>query len=357
MSPPDANRFAAEILQSSCQGLAGYAAGAMIEKHPDTARRFGEDAFAGWKADVAQRVQELAAALRMGESQVFVARVRWARKAFQARNESGDYLRASLEALRSVIGERLPERARAGALDYLDQGLAALAAPAGPPPERELDPAQPHDRLALGFLQKVLSGDTSGGIREVADAVAGGLPVTTAYLQVLLPAEREVGRLWHSAQVSVAEEHLVTFAVQRAMAVLMHQAPPARPNGRTAVIAAVAKNAHDIGLRATADLYQLAGWRSIFLGADVPEEDLPGMLGYFDADVLLLGVSLAPQLPRASQAIELLRERCERRVQIIVGGAAIDEAPDVWKTLGADGYAADLATVEQLGAHLAGQAS
>jgi methanogenic corrinoid protein MtbC1 len=354
MTQPDPNQFAAAILQSSCQSFAGYAAGAMLQSHPETARRFGADAFAGWKIHVAQRILELAAALRMSEARIFVARVRWARKAFEARNHGPDDLRASLQALRDVLGERLPERARGGALDYLDQGLAVLSAAAPPSADKELDPSRPNDRLALSYLQKVLSGDVPGAIDEVSRAVAGGLPVTAAYVEVLIAAEREIGRLWHAAQVSVAEEHLVTSAIQRTMAVLAGSVPAARPNGKTAVVAAIASNAHDIGLRAAADLYQFGGWRAIFLGADVPEEDLPAMLGYFDADVLLLGVTLAPQLPRAGEAIRLIRERCERPVKIIIGGAATDEAPEAWKVLGADGYASDLAGVEQLGARLVG---
>lgn len=354
MSKAEPNPFAAELLQKSCQSFAGYAAGAMLEVRPEAANRLGPSAFADWKSHVAQRVLELAAALRIGDPRLFVARVQWARKAFQARNHGAEDLRASLAALRDVLGERLPERARGGPLGYIDQSLAALDAPAPAMPDAALDPARPGDRLALSYLQKILSGDVPEAVNEILAAVAGGLDVRNAYLDVLIPAEREIGRLWHTAQVSVAEEHLVTFAIQRTMAVLMSRSTPAAPNGRTAVVAAVANNAHDIGLRAAADLYQLAGWRSVFLGADVPREDLIAMLGAFDADVLLLGVTLTTQLPRAGETIAQIRRRCERRVQVIVGGAAFDEASEVWKTLGADGYAADLASAEPLGARLTG---
>jgi methanogenic corrinoid protein MtbC1 len=354
MVSSDSNQFAAEILQKGCQSFAGYTASTLLEKNPDMAGRFGPDAFSGWKTHVAQRVLELAAALRMGEPRIFAARVRWAHKAFQARDPGSDDLRRSLQALRGVLDERLPEQARDGALKYLDQGLAALADARPVEADRELDPALPGDRRALRYLEKVLSGDVAGAIGEVLGAVSAGLGVSAAYLEILMPAEREIGRLWHMARVSVAEEHLVTFAIQRTMAVLVERAPAARANGKTAIIAAVANNAHDIGLRAAADLYQLAGWRAIFLGADVPQEDLVAMLVFFDADVLLLGVTLAPQLAKADETIKLIRERCGRPVRVIVGGAAFDEGQDVWKALGADAYAADLASAEKLGARLTG---
>jgi methanogenic corrinoid protein MtbC1 len=356
MSSTEENRFAAEILQSSCQSLAGFAAAALLEGKPEVATRFGPGAHTAWKSDVAHRIHELVAALQLSEPRIFVARVRWAKKAFEARNQNADDLLASLRALRDVLNDRLPEHARHQALNYIDQGLEALSSGAPPGGRQELNPSLPNDRLALNYLQRVLSGDVAGAIKEVLSAIEGGLPVTSAYVDVLIPAEREIGRLWHEAQVSAAEEHLVTGAIQRTMAVLAHNTRGGPQNGKTVLIAAISSNAHDIGLRAAGDLYQLAGWRVIFLGADVPEHDLPAMVAVFNADILLLGVTLAPQLSRAGKAIELVRKHSDRPVKIIVGGAAIDEAPEVWKTLGADGYAADLTAAEPLGARLAGLA-
>src|SRR5690606_37719362 len=177
-----------------------------------------------------------------------------------------------------------------------------------------------------------LTGDVQEALAGLLRAVDEGLPVADAYLGVLLPAEREIGRLWHLARVRVAEEHLVTFAIQRAMALLAHRAPAAPANGRTVVVAAVASNAHDIALRAGADLFQLAGWRSIFLGADVPVDDLVAMLDIFEADALLLGATLVQQVMPVRQTIRSIREHCGRPVKIIVGGAAFDDGTDLWKT-------------------------
>lgn len=346
--------FAAQLLERGAAGYAGYAAAALLERNPDLRRTFGPDALGGWKTHLTQRLLELAAALTAAEPRVFVARVLWTARAFSARNQDAGSVRSSLEALREVLAERLPEAARAAPLDYLDQAVAALDAPAAPADAATLDPKKANDRLALRYLQKVLEGDVAGAVSEVVTATRQGLDVRAAYLDVLLPAQREVGRLWHLGEVSTAEEHMVTFTTQRAMAVLASAAPPAPANGKTAIVAAVATNAHDIGLRALADLYQMAGWRTIFLGADVPVEDLPGIVNYFQADLLLLGATLSTQLPRVQQAIAAARERSERPLKVIVGGAAFDEATDAWRRFGADGYAARVDEAVSLGARLVG---
>jgi methanogenic corrinoid protein MtbC1 len=343
-------------LEFGAAGYAGYAAAALVEKDPALRQAFGAGAQSSWKTHLAQRLLELSASLTAAEPRLFVARVLWTRKAFHARNQDESAIRLSLEALRDVLVERLPEPARAGPLDYLDQALAALAAPDAPAlaADMALDPTRPTDKLALRYLQKVLEGDIAGAVKEVVGATRDGLEVRSAYIDVLLPAQREIGRLWHLGEVNAAEEHLVTATTQRTMAVLASSAQPAPANGKTAIVAAVATNAHDIGLRAVADLYQMAGWRTIFLGADVPMDDLPSILNYFQADLLLLGATISTQLPRVQQTIATIRAQGERPVKVIVGGAAFDEADEVWKKVGADGYASRVDQAVTLGGRLVG---
>ncbi|MEZ5565897.1 MAG: cobalamin-dependent protein [Gammaproteobacteria bacterium] len=344
--------LSAQMLEQAAAGYAGYAAAALLERDPAVQARFGTDALNSWKANLTQRLLELAAALTAEEPKLFVSRVLWSARAFRARDQDEQTVRLSLECLREVLVERLPESARVPPTDYLDKALAALETKTLVADALALDPEKDTDRLALRYLQRVMEGDVSGAIDEVVNATRSGLDVRSAYIDVLLPAQREIGRLWHLNEVSVAEEHLVTFTTQRTMAILAHTANSAPSNGKTAIVAAVATNIHDVGLRAVADLYQIAGWRAIFLGADVPMQDLPGMIKYFDADLLLLGATLATQLPRVQAAIVAIRSHSERPVKVIVGGAAFDEVQEVWKKVGADGYASHLNDAVKLGVQL-----
>ena len=199
-------------------------------------------------------------------------------------------------------------------------------------------------------IEDILEGNSLQAQQAVVAAVDKGLPIEDAYIGVLLAAQKEIGRLWHADEVSVAEEHLVTMTTQKTMAVLAYSAPRQAPNGGTAVTACVAGNAHDIGPRALADLYQLAGWRSIFLGADVPVNDLPAMLDAYEADVVSLTGTLSTQVDQAADAVRVIRMHCERPVRVLVGGALFDEAPEVADAIGADAYTADIREALQLSA-------
>ena len=347
-----ANAFAGDLLERSASGYAGFAATLMLERDGGLKERQGGNVLTAWRSNLTQRVLELAAAVLAGEPRLFTGRVTWSRKAFRARGQDDAELRLSFEALRDVLAERLPPPALPQPLAYLDAALALLAEVQPEPDPSELDPLRPADRLALEYLQKILEGNVAEAIAAVATAARNGLGPRAAYTDVLLPAQREVGRLWHAGELSIAEEHMVTSATQRTMAVVVSQAPLPLANGRTVVVAAVSGNVHDIGLRAAADLYQLAGWRVIFVGADVPMQDLPTMLAFFEADLLMLGATLSTQVPRVEQAIRSIRERCERPVRVIVGGAAFDEAPDLGERIGGDGYAPNIVQALEIGARL-----
>ena len=58
------------------------------------------------------------------------------------------------------------------------------------------------------------------------------------------------------------------------MALLCEKARGAAPNGKTVVLASVAGNVHDVAIAAIGDFFEIAGWRAINLGPDVPHEEI-----------------------------------------------------------------------------------
>ena len=329
--------FAAELLKRSAAGYAGTAANLLLERHPVLRKQAG--AFASWKAHLTQRAIELAAALDAGEQRLFTERLKWSRKTFRAREQDDTLLADSVACLRDSLAESLPQNAVQVSLQYLDAGLEMISGPMPEPDSSELDPRTDVGKLALNYLHLALEGSTPEAVQLIVDAVEAGQSPTSAYLDVLLPAQREIGRLWHVNEISVAEEHLVSATTARVMAILSHTTPRRTVNGKTVVAACVPSNIHDLGIRAICDLFFLNGWRSVYLGADVPDRDMPGALTYLNADLLLLSATLSTHITAATDVIHLIREECERPVKIIVGGAAFADAPDVWKRTGADAYA------------------
>lgn len=351
MSPTD--NFAADLLETSATGYAALAADRLLQGHPEIAARFAPDALGAWKAVLGQRIVELATALRLGEPRLFAARLSWARRAFEARDVPESDLGASLEALAAVLEEELPEATRAAPAAVLRDALTELGQPLEDS-DSHIDPRTPAGRLALEYLAAVLEGDARKATDRLLAEVDAGLTVESAYQDVLVPAQREVGRLWHAGELGIVEEHIVTYTTERLMALLAHRAERAPANGRTVVCAAVAGNVHDIAVRVLADFFDVSGWRSIHLGASVPAPEIASAVQYFDADLVVLSAALSVQLPRVAEAIATIRRIEGRTVRVMVGGLAFSDAPEIWRKLGADGYAPDAREARRLAAELFG---
>jgi len=348
----DVRANTAALLERHAAEIAGAAAGRLLEQHPAMRARFGDGAADIWTEHLLERVRELCAAVAAGEPELFVSRVSWSRAAMAARGVQTSELEASLESLRAGVTRVLTGAEQQSALECIDSAIASFATGEWDPREPVLDPGLLPDRIALRYIQAVVAGNAVPGMAIVTDAVDDGLSVRDALMKVLLPAQREVGRLWHLNELSVAEEHMVTMTTQRLMAVLAERARRAPDRGRTAVTAAVAGNIHDIGIRAIAYLLEMDGWRSIYLGADVPKSDIPAAVQCFDADIVLLSLALTSQLPSLKRSIDAIREVSGSDVQIMVGGNGLKGAPKLWEELGADGYAVDADQALALAAEL-----
>ena len=107
-------------------------------------------------------------------------------------------------------------------------------------------------------------------------------------------------------------------------------------------------------IRALAYLLEFDGWRTIYLGSDVPKTELPAAIDCFDADIVLLSLALSSQLPALRRTITEIRDKSGDRVMIMVGGNGLAGAPDLWRDVGADGYAATVDEALVVAAELTG---
>jgi methanogenic corrinoid protein MtbC1 len=342
------NNVAAELLESSAPG---YAAAALALLQPEQmAAQAGADR-AAWKTHLVQRVLELAAAVRVDQPALFARRVAWLRRAAKARGTDDGSLKHALLSLRSALLQELPENLRPAIAPALDLAVHEFDGTLAPEPAT-LDAADSRDRTALRYLATCLEGKPERAIALVLAELESGLSPTEAYTRVLLPAQREIGQLWHVGDVSVAEERIVSETTRELMARIVGRYEPAAPSGRTLIAASVSGNTHDIGLRAAADLFRLDGWRCLYLGANVPATELARATEAFSVDLIMLSATLDTHLKALAEAIATVRQSGPH-CKILVGGRAFEGLPDLWRTLGADAYASSIDEAVALGNSLA----
>ena len=152
-----------------------------------------------------------------------------------------------------------------------------------------------------------------------------------------------IGRLWQLNQISVAQEHFCTAATQHVMTQLyarIFSSEQKRRDGARAVAMCVGGELHEVGLRIVTDVLELEGWQTWYLGASMPPGAAVQLCVDQRATVMLISATLPPHLERVEEVVRIFRSRPElAAAKIVVGGRAFRAAPDMWRTIGADGYA------------------
>jgi len=347
----DNQTMAAEILEVSAAGYAAAAIALFQENSPPGSAAASGDSEA-WKAHFVQRILELAVAVRANEPDLFSRRLTWLRNAFKARGRDESQLRVALVSLRDALDRELPDALRPSVMAPIAKALATLAQDlesggTGP------NPTDVAGRLVLDYLAACLEGDPDKAVSVVMNAVDSGMPPKEIYLRVLVPAQKEIGELWHVGDISIVEERLVSETTRQLMTLLSARHNTSGNPRRTVLAASVAGNAHDLGLRVVAELFRLAGWRCLFLGANVPGEEIARAAQSFGVDLIVLNATLTTHLKGLGDSIAAIRQMASG-TPILVGGLAFEGAPELWRRLGADGYAARIDDAVATGESLLG---
>ena len=139
------------------------------------------------------------------------------------------------------------------------------------------------------------------------------LPPEALIHGVVLPLLRELGRRWAAASLTPAQEHLVSAIVRTVLGGLLRTAAPGgKP---TVIFATVEGERHELGLLAGAVLCARAGFKVMYLGADLPVDDIAAAAN--DAKAAAIVVSFTVVDARAS--LTRLRKRAPRPT-VFVGG-------------------------------------
>lgn len=343
--------FTAALLDSSSKA---YAAGAILrmqETGDESAGLVEELGFKGLVEDTQQRLQSLAEALAVGRPELFVRDIEWLAATHSARQVTPQLLRTILACLQQELAENLPEDAAADTTSYLQAAIDALVSEATPPQSQLGEPA-PHGELANQFLLAVLEGQRAKAEEVIFEALDEGVSVAELHSHVITKAQVELGRMWQVGEVYVAEEHFGSRIVEDVLAQLRGRMAKKPANRKCVLAASVSGNLHDIGLRMVSDHFEMSGWRTIYLGANMPVDDLVRAARDFKPDLVALSAGLGTNVRAAAKAIERLRAELPG-TPILIGGKPFAAVPDLWKDVGADGCASDAASAVRLGTQLA----
>lgn len=185
--------------------------------------------------------------------------------------------------------------------------------------------------------------DRETAVKTVLATVNAGLSVEDLYTEVLEPFLESVGATWQEGRTAVWEEHLIVGAVRTAIEALyptvLERKETITPIPLTVAFFCAPEETHDVGLRMLADRFDLRGFRTVYVGALTPIDQMVGCARSLDVDVVCLSASTHFQRTALTEVVRRLREEIPG-VRIVAGGPAFAHSGDGWEDLTVDSVGA-----------------
>ncbi|MGG7517537.1 MerR family transcriptional regulator [Allorhizobium undicola] len=223
---------------------------------------------------------------------------------------------------RTQTGRRLYTAAQVERLKLLkectDFGLRISAIVHVPDDELRRLMLRHQDRLRLApFLEQLNTLDSTGfeallrqelqarGIREFC----GGF---------VLDLLHEVGQLWSDGKLSVAGEHMASAHIRSLLGEFLTQPVPLRSQSLF-LFATLSEEAHELGALLAAVMAHLNGFRVLYLGPGLPNDEIAAAALTSGARLVCLS-SLIRRGAQSRKRIENLREILPRHTELWLGG-------------------------------------
>ena len=139
----------------------------------------------------------------------------------------------------------------------------------------------------------------------------------------VVPLIRAVGDAWEAHRLDIRHEHFVSERVGDLLRTLRLRFEE-RASGPLVVLATLPGEAHGLGLQMAALVLAAAGFRTLYLGTDVPVPEVATLARDMNARAVAISVSAACRGRAAAAHLGRLRTLLPRRVTLLVGG---DGAP------------------------------
>ena len=217
-----------------------------------------------------------------------------------------------LESVRTPGGHR---RYTAAALHRF-ASIRGLSTDRLPPLLLEESPVEIPPPADVTLYDALLHGNADV-IRKLVTPRVNSLSQRAAFLdRVVGDAMREIGYRWEGGELTVDQEHLASNLVVDAVDRLR---PPLSQRGPVAMLGCPPNEWHELPLRMVRLMFEWCGWRTEFIGADVPWTALRAAVDRSRPKILALSAREFERFDHGE--FEALVEHCHRiDTQVIVGG-------------------------------------
>ncbi|WP_322513217.1 cobalamin B12-binding domain-containing protein [Chloroflexus sp.] len=183
------------------------------------------------------------------------------------------------------------------------------------------------------YLEAMLQGSGRAADRVIEQALAQGVSAPRIYLDIFQTTAYEIGRLWQTNHISVAQEHLATAIIERQMDELHPYFRPKTRRNRRVVLGCAPDEWHRVGVRMVADFFEAEGWEVIYLGAAVPIPALIDAIKTAQPDLVGISAAMVFNVPHLTNLVRSLAAADLDGIPLMVGGLPFTRQPGLHQAL------------------------
>jgi methylmalonyl-CoA mutase cobalamin-binding domain/chain len=143
-----------------------------------------------------------------------------------------------------------------------------------------------------------------------------------------------LGEMWREGHLRAAQEHLATSIVRTILGDLLRGSEVAL-TAPAIVVVTPAGQLHEIGALLAAATAASEGWKVIYLGTNLPAEEIAGAAAQARARAVALSIVHPSDDPRLPAEIEKLRRYLSNGVAVLVGGRSAAQYVETLQAIGA----------------------
>lgn len=207
--------------------------------------------------------------------------------------------------------------------------------------------------LRKAFLALLLDGKSEEAISLLENNVQTKKSAISVIEEVIVPTQYDVGELWYNGVIDVGREHYITGIAMKLIGRISKYLDGPVVNDDSALCLTSYNESHTLGLQIIAEYLKSFGYKTFFLGGNVPIDSLHQMINDTKPSLIAISITMPDHTKEMNQLIEAIRDKHKHDFHIIVGGQGQSELEKVTES---DGYASDYNSLKLLMTSLLGEA-
>jgi methanogenic corrinoid protein MtbC1 len=178
------------------------------------------------------------------------------------------------------------------------------------------------EKICAACIEALLAFDLPRA-EEVLTQAFSVYPIETVCLEVLQKIMEQIGLGWHSGTISIAQEHAASVFVRTKLATLIHYAQNAAARS-SIVLATVPGEQHEMGVLMVMLFLLRRGWRVIYLGSNLPGDELLNAVQQVRPALVAVGAALSENKAVCAVLLQALADQPDPPI-LAYGGSAFHQ--------------------------------